>query len=67
MRFSYRIEDGGHDGKESSRTFKIMPANEPAQMKGQAIFTPARFRPDWLFLSKKRVKPGVVSRHRRLP
>jgi hypothetical protein len=53
MRFSYRIEDGGHEGKESSRTFKIMPATEPAQMKGQAIFTPTRFRPPWLSLSKK--------------
>jgi hypothetical protein len=42
MRFSYRVEDGGHEGKEFSHSFKIMSADEPTQTNGQAIFADLR-------------------------
>jgi hypothetical protein len=42
MRFSYRIEEGGHEGKEFSHTFKYMSADENAQTNGQSIFADLR-------------------------
>ena len=42
MRFSYRIEDGGHEGKEFSHSFKIMSADETTQTNGQSFFSDLR-------------------------
>jgi hypothetical protein len=42
MRFSYRIEDSNHEGKEFSHTFKIMSADESAQTEGQSVFADLR-------------------------
>jgi hypothetical protein len=42
MRFLFRIEDGGHEGREFSHTFKIVSADEATQTKGQEFFTDLR-------------------------
>jgi hypothetical protein len=42
FRFSYRIEDGDHEGKEFSHTFKCISADESQQTEGQSFFAELR-------------------------
>jgi len=42
FRFSYRIEDGDHEGKEFSHTFKYLSGDENLQAEGQSIFADLR-------------------------
>jgi hypothetical protein len=42
FRFSYRIEEGDHEGKEFSHAFKYLSQDENAQTEGQAIFADLR-------------------------
>jgi hypothetical protein len=38
MKFSFRIEDGEHNGKEFSHTFKYGSADEDERLRGSATF-----------------------------
>jgi hypothetical protein len=42
MKWSYRIEDGDHEGTEFSHTFKYFSADESLQFEGQSIFADLR-------------------------
>ncbi len=41
-RFSFRIEEGQHEGKEFSHAFKYISSNEDEQKMGQSIFADLR-------------------------
>ncbi len=42
FKFSYRIEDGDHEGKEFSHTFKYLSNDETLQTEGQSFFADLR-------------------------
>jgi hypothetical protein len=42
MKFGFRIEEGEHEGKEFSHTFKTISENEALQMTGQSIYSNLR-------------------------
>lgn len=42
FKFFYRIEDGGHEGKEFSHTFKYLSEDEDLQAEGQTFFADLR-------------------------
>jgi hypothetical protein len=42
FKFSYLIEDGGHEGKEFSHTFKMVSNDENLQTEGQSFFADLR-------------------------
>jgi hypothetical protein len=42
FKFSYRIEDGDHEGKEFSHTFKSISVDESEQTQGQSFFAELR-------------------------
>jgi hypothetical protein len=42
LRFTYRIEDGEHIGKEFSHTFQYLSMDENVQAEGQSIFADLR-------------------------
>jgi hypothetical protein len=42
MKFRYRIEDGDHEGKEFSHTFKTISNDEHLQTEGQSFFAELR-------------------------
>ncbi len=42
LRFSYRIEDGDHEGKEFSHTFDYLSEDDNVQAEGQTIFADLR-------------------------
>jgi hypothetical protein len=42
MKFCYRIEDGDHEGKEFSHTFKYLSADENLQTEGHSIYADLR-------------------------
>jgi len=42
FKLSYRIEDGDHEGKEFSHTFKSISADEREQTEGQSVFADLR-------------------------
>jgi hypothetical protein len=42
FKFSYRIEDGDHEGTEFSHTFKCVSADESQQTEGQSFFADLR-------------------------
>jgi hypothetical protein len=42
MVFSFRIEDGEHEGKEFSHSFKVISEDETTQANGQSFFSELR-------------------------
>lgn len=42
FKFLFRIENGDHEGKEFSHTFKFFSADETVQAAGQSIFADLR-------------------------